>query len=568
MVQMAGRDFEKGCVCRMKKRRDALEAVAEQAFDVCVIGGGATGAGCALDAQLRGLKTVLLESGDFASAASSASTKLVHGGVRYLEQAVKKLNAEEYRMVEQALRERVHMLRNAPHLAHAAEFLVPVFSWIQAGYYRVGMKMYDWIAGKGNLFPSRFVSREETLKRMPGLRGDGLRGAVSYSDGQFDDARYNLSLVQTFAAAGGEALNYARVTGFAKDGSGRLTAAFAQDCVGQKDFTVTARAFVNATGPASDEVRRMASPGRAPRLRPSKGAHIIFALECFPGADALLVPKTEDGRVIFAVPWQGRLLVGTTDDEATPGTKMLVLREEAEYLLRQLNPYLAKPLSAEQVVSGFAGLRPLVAAGNGDTKELIRDHEVEVDQQSGLISILGGKWTTHRLMAEDTIDAVMRSLGKSSVPSGTRSHVLFGGGGYEPNYWKRVAEQGQLTEDTARHLASKFGTQAEEILRIAANERDLAKRLVPDAAPILAEVVYCARQEMAMSIEDVLARRLGLQLFDWRSAMAAAPAVGRLLAREHGWTTEVERTAVQDYTAKIRNFLEMLQLPVAAQKTS
>src|SRR5262249_46382098 len=241
----------------MRARAQALEKIAGNSFDVCVIGGGATGAGCALDAQLRGLKTVLVDAGDFAAAASSASTKLVHGGVRYLEQAVKKLDVGEYRMVQAALSERIHMLRNAPHLAHAAEFIVPVFSRAQALYYQVGMKMYDWIAGKNNLFPSRFLPRQEALQRMPALRPQGLHGAVSYSDGQFDDSRYDLCLVQTFTESAGEALNYARVTGFAKDASGRLIAATVRDVLSNTEFSIQARAFVNATGPASDTVRGM-----------------------------------------------------------------------------------------------------------------------------------------------------------------------------------------------------------------------------------------------------------------------------------------------------------------------
>src|SRR5215813_10457013 len=368
----------------MKSRERALEAISGNSFDICIIGGGATGAGCALDAQLRGLKTALVDGGDFASAASSASTKLVHGGVRYLEQAVKKLDVGEYRMVQAALGERIHMLRNAPHLAHAAEFLVPVFSRTQAIYYQIGMKMYDWIAGKDNLFLSRFLPREEALRRMPALRAEKLHGAVSYSDGQFDDSRYDLSLVQTFTEVGGEALNYARVVRFSKDASGKLNAATVRDSLSGAEFSIPARAFVNATGPASDNIRTLASPDAKRRLRPSKGVHILFPVEEFRSADALLVPKTEDGRVIFAVPWMGRLLVGTTDDEATPETRMVVLRSEAEYLLRQLNPYLAKPLRLDQVVSGLSGLRPLVAAGDGHgTKQLIRDHEVEVDSKSG-----------------------------------------------------------------------------------------------------------------------------------------------------------------------------------------
>jgi glycerol-3-phosphate dehydrogenase len=544
----------------MRTRSQALGKIAGNCFDLCVIGGGATGAGCALDAQLRGLKTVLLDGGDFASAASSASTKLVHGGVRYLEQAVRKLDLGEYHMVQTALAERIHMLKNAPHLAHAAEFLVPVFGWTQAMYYRAGMKIYDWIAGGNNLFPSRFLSREEALRRMPSLQQAGLYGAVSYSDGQFDDSRYDLSLMETFVEAGGEALNYARVTHFAKNAGGKLTAAVARDQLSGDELTIQARAFVNATGPASDFIRQLASPDAARRLRPSKGVHVLFPVDDFRSKDALLVSKTEDGRVIFAVPWQGRLLVGTTDDEATPETKMIVLREEADYL-RQLNPYLSKPLKVEQIVSGISGLRPLVAGGSEHgTKELIRDHEVEVAAESGLISILGGKWTTHRLMAEDTINAVQRALGEKVTPSATKEHALAGASGFTAEYWKMLVAEFGGSETTARHLAQKFGTRATEVLALARADASLADSLVNGMPHIRAEVVYAARNEMAQTIEDILARRLGLQLFDWRKSIHAAPVVGGLLARELGWTRERQEQAVADYVGKINGFLAALGL--------
>jgi len=533
----------------MRSRVAAFEQIAADDFDVCVIGGGATGAGCALDAQLRGLKTVLLEGNDFGSAASTASTKLVHGGVRYLEQAVKKLDVGEYRMVQAALRERVGMLRNAPHLAHAAEFLVPVYGWVEAIYYRMGMKMYDWIAGQNNLVSSGFLKREQALRRMPMLQSNQLYGVVSYSDGQFDDARYNLSLVATFVAAGGTALNHAEVTRFEKDRSGKLSAIVVQDRVGGNEFAVEARAFVNATGPASDVVRKLAIPDAVARLRPSKGVHLLFGLDDSASGDALLVPKTEDGRVIFAVPWQGRLLVGTTDDEATPETKMVVLREEAEYLLRQVNPYLAKPLKLENVVSGFSGLRPLVAARDSGTKELIRDHEVEVDRGSGLISILGGKWTTYRLMAEDTINAVQQ-----------REHVLMGAAGYEPEYWRKLAENFAIGEATAKHLAQKYGTRSEEVLKLAQTDGSLSAPIVAGLAYIQAEVVYCIRNEMAQTIEDILARRLGMQLYDWRASLRAASVVADILASELHWATSTKEHDLAGYTKKIRASMDLLGL--------
>lgn len=530
-------------------------------FDVCVIGGGATGAGCALDAQLRGLRTLLIEGGDFASGTSSASTKLVHGGVRYLEQAVKTFDLAEYRMVQGALRERAAMLQNAPHLAHAAEFVVPVYSWFQATYFRMGLKIYDWLAGKKNLFPSKFISKQKVAERLPALGTEGLYGAVAYADGQFDDARYGMALVSSFAKAGGKALNYCRAQEFEYRGNGKIVGLKLRDLMDDAELSVRASVVVNATGPFSDVVRQMANPRLAPRLRPSKGSHLLFPQELFEGKDALLVPETEDKRVIFAVPWQGRLLVGTTEDEATPETKLTADRGEAEYMLRQLNPYMAKPLRVEQAVSGFAGLRPLVAAGsNHSTKELIRDHEVEVDEKSGLVSILGGKWTTHRLMAEETVNAVQRSLGVKMSACETEKHRLDGAEGFTVNFWQTLVNDYNLAESTAKHLADKFGKNAEQVLNFGREDAKLLAPIVEGFPAIRAEVVFCAREEMAQTIEDILARRIGLQLYDWRLSIAAAPVVGELLAEELRWSEQEKTIAISDYKRKIQGFLLELGL--------
>jgi len=549
----------------MKPRPEEKVSAARSVFDVCVIGGGATGAGCALDAQLRGLKTILLDAGDFASAASSASTKLVHGGVRYLEQAIKSFNLEEYRMVKNALRERLYMLANAPHLAHQAQFLVPVYSWARAAYYLVGMKLYDAVAAENNLFPSRFLSREETLQTMPGLQAHGLRGAVSYSDGQFDDARYDLALIETFVAAGGTALNYARVTGFERDDRGTLTSAAARDELSGQMFSVAVKKFVNATGTGADKIRRLANPMLSARMRPSKGVHLLFSAETFAGTDALLVPHTEDGRVIFAVPWQGRLLVGTTDDEVTPATRMVVTKDEADYLLRQLNPYLETPLRRQQTVSGMAGLRPLVAAGHGQTatSRLIRDHEVELDSSSGMVSILGGKWTTHRLMAEDTIDAVQREMGGPVTPSATRQHPLAGAAGYDQGFSKDIEKEYSLPADVAKHLAGKFGTTALKALQLLKENPSWNRRIAAGLPVIEAEIIFCIRYEMAETIEDLLARRTGAQLHGWKEAIEAAPHVAELLAQEKRWEPDRKAAALSEYTTKIAAFLNELGLDEA-----
>ena len=332
----------------MKSRAQALQSIAGQSFDVCVIGGGATGSGCALDSQLRGYKTVQLEAADFASGTSSASTKMAHGGVRYLEEAIRRLDPQEYRVLLRALHERVHMLRNAPFLTRTREFITPCFSWLDAAYFETGLKLYDWIAGRDGLAPSRFIPREETLRLMPALAAERLVGSVAYTDGQFDDARFNVTLVKTFAAAGGEALNYARVVAFEKAKDRKIAAAEVEDRISGRRFSVRARAFINATGPHADVLRRMANPAAPPRMRLSKGIHVLLPREALASEDALLVPKTEDGRVLFAIPWQGRLLVGTTDDETSLDDPLEVKKEEVAYVLRQLNTYLARPVTPDQ----------------------------------------------------------------------------------------------------------------------------------------------------------------------------------------------------------------------------
>jgi glycerol-3-phosphate dehydrogenase len=545
----------------MKTRDRALADIANKQFDVCVIGGGATGAGCALDSQLRGMRTVTVDAGDFAGATSSASTKIVHGGVRYLEEAVKDLDPAQYRVVTRALHERIRMLRNAPYLCRTMEFLVPCFSWADVAYYDVGLKLYDWVSGDTSIFPSHFVSKDETLRRMPALKSEGLIGAVAYADGQFDDSRYNIALVETFTEAGGEALNYARVVGFEKDQNGRLQSAQIEDQVNGSQFTIQARAFVNATGPVADTVRTLASPGIPPRMRLSKGVHILLPLELMPGSDALLIPKTEDGRVMFAIPWSDRLLVGTTEKEVSVGDELYVIKDEVEYLLHHLNQYLERPASASQVVSGIAGVRPLVSSADSrDTKKLARDHEIEVDSTSGLISIMGGKWTTYRAMAEDTIDAVQSHLGLPKKESATSNYPLAGSEGYMPDYWSTLISEYEISPDSAQHLAAKFGTRASEVLRPTRETPDLKNFLVEGLPVLRAEVVYCIRNEMAVTVEDILFRRTGVQLHSWRAAIEAAAAVAAILAAELGWSAEAEVSAVRQYVAKLNRFLQLAGL--------
>jgi len=541
----------------VKSRVEELKNISGQQFDLCVIGGGATGSACALDAQLRGIRTVLLEAGDFAGATSSAATKIIHGGVRYLEEAIKGADLQEYHVLVRALHERVRMLENAPHLTRKLEFLVPSFHWLDVAYLDIGLKIYDWLAGSAGISPSKFISREETLRRMPQLNRDGLLGSVEYADGQFDDARYNLALVHTFTRAGGQALNHCRVTDFHRDSAGCLSGVVAVDQICDAKFNVTSRSIVNATGPASDLVRQMASPSVPERMRLSKGSHILFPLDLFPTDDAMLVPKTEAGSVLFAVPWGGRLLVGTTEREVAPGDDLYVTKEEITYMLRQLNKYLAKPLQLSDVVAGFAGARPLVSAGEGgSTEKIARDDVIEVDPNSGLISIMGGKWTTHRAMAEDTINAVQKALGVAVSESPTRAHVLHGGDGFTSDLWEKLVRIYPVSKETAQHLAARFGTAARDVLELTRTNPDLTQALIPGSAQIQAEVVYGVREELAANIEDLISRRIGLQYYSWRDAIKAAPVVGSLMAQELQWTSAEEHEAATRYVERINFFLE------------
>jgi glycerol-3-phosphate dehydrogenase len=550
----------------VRHRAEAWRKIDGASFDVCVIGGGATGSGTALDAELRGLNTVLIEAGDFASATSSRSTKLIHGGIRYLQEAVTDLDPGQYNVVKRALRERRFMLDNARFLAHPMEFLVPCYSWWEAVYYGVGTKIYDRIAGKHNFFPSRYRSAKDALARWPPLQSHGLKGTIAYADGQFDDARYCVALVQTFTEAGGEAVNHARVVDLRRDSGGKIREAAIEDQLTGARTTVRARVFVNATGPYSDHIRAMANPDVEKRLRLSKGVHILLPLD-ERTTDAMVVPKTDDGRVIFAIPWLGRLLVGTTDDEVTHEDELVVKRSEAEYLLRQLNRYLSRPFAIEEIVGGFAGVRPLVSQGKGaKTKKLIREHEVEVDGESGLVSVLGGKWTTYRAMAEGAVNAVQQQLGLTVGGCVTREYHLSGSDGYSEAYPQSLIASYGVSERTARHLTEKFGTRAAAVLDLAKQEPELARPIIDGYPAVRAEIVYSVRNEMAATLDDVLERRTGLQFFSWEAAMAAAPLAGAVMRRGMAWDEARTQREVADYIGTLSGWLQKIGLAKDAAK--
>jgi glycerol-3-phosphate dehydrogenase len=535
-------------------RSENLKRLQSEEFDICIIGGGASGAGSALDAVLRGYKVAMIDQKDFASETSSRSTKLIHGGVRYLEQAFTKLDFAQLKQVRHGLEERRIVIKNAPHLARPLALLTPVFSWVEGVYYSVGLKMYDWFANDNTLPKGKWLSKKEVMARMPTLDQDKLHSAVLYYDGQHDDARYCLAIVQSANEAGTAVANYVALTGFEKEGN-TLKAAQVKDTLTGETFTIRAKIFINCTGAFADQVRHMANPTLPRRMRPSKGVHVILPYDTLKSRDAMLIPKTSDGRVVFAIPFEGQLLVGTTDTEYKEVDKEPVLDDkEAEFLLDTLRPYLKKQPDRREVKAGFGGLRPLLAADpTKSTKGLTRDHEVEHDEASNLISLLGGKWTTYRLMAKDTIDLVDKLLGRSN-PCLTADHLLAGSENFAYSDWRKIQEKTSLTEDTCQHLLLKYGSRAHQLVQLIDKDTSLAERLFPAYPYIKAEVVFTARHEMAVVPRDFLARRIRLEITDWEATLQCLPTVCELMGKELGWDETTSIKMQQEYSSEILAF--------------
>lgn len=535
-----------------------LSQIENEEFDVCIIGGGATGVGCALDAAMRGLKVVLVEKNDFASATSSKSTKLFHGGVRYLEQAVKKLDMEQFRMVYKSLQERRILIDNAPYMARPLALMTPCKNWFEGFYYAAGLKIYDLLAGKTNLAPSNWLTKEEALARVPQMKAEGLNSAVLYFDGQFDDARYVIALAKTASEKGAVLLNHIQVDGFEKDENQKLRALKVKDALKNEEYTVKAKIFVNATGPFSDHIRQLATPSVLPRMRVSKGVHIVMPRDLMDDDTAILIPKTDDGRVIFMIPWQNRLLIGTTDDECALTEKEIAVDEnDVDYLLKYVNRYLKKTVTKEQIKSGFGGLRPLLQADpSADTKSLVRDHEVEIDKKSGLVSIMGGKWTTYRVMAKDTIDEIEKILRGHISDCQTDTQKLSGATDWTPEMYLDLMNRFKIPDYIAKRLSSKYGSDASKVLTLIAKDGTLRLPVV-DGSPVLrAEIIYTAVQEMGMTLKDVFARRLGLEFTDWTRTYEAIDTTANIMQEVYWWSDEYKQQQVDDYKNEIEFFQE------------
>ena len=467
---------------------------AQKRFDVCIIGGGATGLGTALDAASRGFKTILFEQHDFAKGTSSRSTKLVHGGVRYLQQG-------NIKLVMEALKERGLLLKNAPHLVHNQKFIVPNYKWWEKPFYGIGLKIYDKMAGKLGLGPSQFLSKEETLQLAPTLDPEDLKGGVVYHDGQFDDARLAISIAQTAAQHGAAVLNYFPVAGLLKMNN-KVCGVWVKDLLTGKEYEVKSKVVINATGVFTDAIMKMDDPKHESMITPSQGIHLVVDKEFLPGDTAIMIPRTDDGRVLFAVPWHNKIVLGTTDTPVENiSTEPIPLQEEIEFILKHIGRYLSKDPQLSDVRSMFAGLRPLVKGKTKKTASLSRDHLISIGD-SGLITITGGKWTTYRKMAEDVVDIAIE---KNSLPERTcvtKELKLYGHDKPVP-----PVEITSLSNEELKTLIKKSVTE-----------------------------------EMCMTVEDFLSRRTRQLLLDAKAAIEAAPAVAAMMAeemnKEENWIKE------------------------------
>jgi glycerol-3-phosphate dehydrogenase len=507
-----------------------------KAWDMIVVGGGATGVGVAIDASSRGYDVLLLEQSDFGKGTSSRSTKLAHGGVRYLEQG-------NIGLVMEALKERGLLLQNAPHLVRDLAFVVPNYDWWEAPFYGLGLKLYQLLAGKYGFGTSRILSREETLEHLPTLKKEGLRGGAIYYDGQFDDARLLIHMVATASERGATLLNYAEVTGLTKDAQGFVDGIAARDVETGAEFRASARVVINATGAFSDMLRLKAESSAEPMIVPSQGVHLVFDSSFLPGDSAIMVPHTSDGRVLFAIPWHGHTLVGTTDTPiAAARLEPVAMDEEIEFILASAGQYLTKAPKRTDVLSVFAGVRPLVRAAGGTggvvrTAALARDHVVHIDR-SGLVTICGGKWTTYRHMAEDCVDQAATLAQLPEQPCVTRHLKIHG------------------FHDEAKSFGSLavYGTDAYEIRRLIEDDLALGEPLHSSLPYVKAEVIWAARNEMARTLEDVLARRTRALFLNARAALEMAPAVADLMATELGWDTAIRTKQLAAFRDMASNY--------------
>ncbi|XP_075613503.1 glycerol-3-phosphate dehydrogenase, mitochondrial isoform X1 [Balearica regulorum gibbericeps] len=524
-------------------------------FDVLVIGGGATGCGCALDAVTRGLKTALLERDDFSSGTSSRSTKLIHGGVRYLQKAIMKLDFEQYKMVKEALEERANLLEIAPHLSAPLPIMLPVYKWWQLPYYWFGIKLYDIVAGSQCLKSSYVLSKSRALELFPMLRKDELVGAIVYYDGQHNDARMNLAIALTAARYGAATANYAEVlrllkTTDAASGKERVCGVRCRDVLTGQEFDVKAKCVINATGPFTDSVRKMDDQEVPNICQPSAGVHIVMPGYYSPDNMGLLDPATSDGRVIFFLPWEKMTIAGTTDSPTDVTSHPIPTEEDINFILNEVRNYLSVDVEVRRgdVLAAWSGIRPLVTDPNSkDTQSISRNHVVTISD-SGLVTIAGGKWTTYRAMAQDTIDAAIQAHDLKAGSSKTIGLQLQGAEDWSPTLYIRLVQDYGLESEVAQHLASTYGDKAFEVAKIAQVTGKrwpiVGKRLVSEFPYIEAEVVYGVK-EYARTAVDMISRRTRLAFLNVQAAEEALPRIVDIMGKELNWSEQKKKEELE-----------------------
>ncbi|GLB40496.1 putative FAD-dependent glycerol-3-phosphate dehydrogenase family protein [Lyophyllum shimeji] len=538
-------------------------------FDLLVVGGGATGAGVAVDAASRGLKVALVERDDFAAGTSSKSTKLVHGGVRYLQKAVMELDYDQYKLVKEALHERRIFLQTAPYLSHMLPIMLPIYKYWQVPYYWAGCKMYDILAGKENMESSYIMSRGKALETFPMLKPDGLVGALVYYDGQHNDSRMNIALIMTAVKLGAVVANYTEVTGLQKDPtSGKITGAQVKDNLTGEEWTVRAKGVINATGPFSDTLLKLDDPTHTPIVQPSSGIHITLPNYYSPRKMGLLDPATSDGRVIFFLPWQGNTIAGTTDTPASVERNPVAAEEEIRWVLEEVRRYLSPDIRVRRgdVLSAWSGLRPLVRnPAAASTEGLVRNHMIHVSA-SGLLTIAGGKWTTYREMAEETVDTAVKTFGlEGRVKSGcvTEQLRLVGSDGWTRNMFIGLIQRYGLETDVAKHLSDNYGDRAwtpSIPMHVLLPPTLCLISLAVPPTDIEAEVRYAVTHEYALTAVDVLARRTRLSFLNIQAALEALPRVVDIMADELNWSLAERKKQI----AQAVEFFESMGLPRSA----
>ena len=502
-------------------------------WDVIVIGGGATGLGVALDSVTRGYKTLLLEQSDFSKGTSSRSTKLVHGGVRYLSQG-------DVLLVKEALHERGIFLKNAPHLTANQEFVIPVYTLWDVILYTVGLKFYDLLSGRLSMGKSYYISPGKAIERLPLLKSEGLKGAIVYHDGQFDDSRMAVALASACVENGGTVLNYFRVNGLLKDETGKIKGVDARDVISGREFRINSRLVINATGVFADEIHRMDHRDSKATIRPSQGVHVVLDNVFLRSSSAIMIPKTDDGRVLFAIPWYGKVVVGTTDTPLNDITlEPRALDEEIDFILKTAGKYLTMPPKREDIKCVFAGLRPLAANPEKPeaTKEVSRRHKITLSP-SGLLSIIGGKWTSYRRMAEETIDKAIRSGILGRKPCATKDFRFYSG-------------NCRLKDERLKI----YGPGAAEIEKLIDKDPETGDLIDSRLPYTKAEITWICRNEMPVKLEDVLARRSRALFLDARASLDAAPVVAAIMARESGAGNDWIEKELDDYRNLVGKYL-------------